>query len=189
MSHLLLAIDSAGYPSRWLCWQDAVAQQALGRVSYCFGDHEFTFRGGTNRVTGCESRITLRSIVVLHGRSPEIGRRRSIPLTNAALFRRDRFMCAYCGKVTFSGLTRDHIVPLSRGGRDIWSNCCASCVACNSRKGSKLPEELGWELLYVPYVPNHQEGLILENRRILADQMELLLSMVPRHSRIAGRAQ
>lgn len=186
MSHLLLAIDSSGYPSRWLQWQDAIAQEVLGRVSYCFGDHEFTFRGGTNRLTGQQSRVTLRSIVVLHGRSPEAGKRRSIALTNAALFRRDRYMCAYCGKVSRSGLTRDHIVPLSRGGRDTWSNCCTCCIVCNSRKGARLPEELGWDLLYVPYVPNHQEGLILENRRILADQMELLSSMVPRHSRLAG---
>jgi hypothetical protein len=51
------------------------------------------------------------------------------------------------------------------------------------RKGAKLLEELGWELLYLPYAPNHQEGLLLENRRILGDQMELLKTMLPKHSR------
>lgn len=187
MNALLLAVDSTGFPARWLTWQDAVAQDSLGKVAYGFGDFQFTFRGGTNRVTGHPSRVTLRSILVLKGRSPDCDRRSTIPLTNAALFRRDRHTCAYCGKVSGAGLTRDHIVPLSRGGRDAWRNCCTACQACNLRKGARTPEELGWELLYVPYVPNHQEGLILQNRQILADQMEWLRAMLPRHSRVIER--
>lgn len=184
MNQLLLAVDSAGHPSRWLTWQDAVTQDVLGKVAYGFGDFEFTFRGGFNRCTGCESEITLKSILVLHGHNPKSWHRASIPLTNSALFRRDQHMCAYCGKVGTKGLTRDHIVPLSRGGEDSWLNCCACCMACNAIKGSRTLEELDWELLYVPYAPSHQEGLILENRRILYDQMELLKATLPKHSRI-----
>lgn len=75
-----------------------------------------------------------------------------------------------------------------RGGADSWLNCCACCVACNARKGAQTLDELGWQLLYVPYVPNHQEGLILANRQILDDQMELLKSMCPKHSRVVGHA-
>jgi len=174
MNQLLLALDNTGYPSQWLTWQEAVTQDVLGKVAYGFGDFEFTFRGGINRVSGCESEITLKSILVLHGHSPKPWHRASIPLTNSALFRRDQFMCAYCGKVGARGLTRDHITPLSKGGKDSWLNCCACCWSCNTVKGSRTLDELGWELLYVPYVPTHQEGLILENRRILYDQMELL---------------
>lgn len=186
MNELFLAIDSTGYPSRWLTWQDAVTQESLGKVAYGFGDHEFTFVGGNNRDTGLSSSITLKSILVLNGRSKSAGYRSTIPLSNQSLFRRDRFMCAYCGGIHPRGLTRDHIVPLSRGGKDTWLNVCASCSACNARKGAKLLEELGWELLYLPYAPNHQEGLLLENRRILGDQMELLKSMLPKHSRLAA---
>jgi hypothetical protein len=40
------------------------------------------------------------------------------------------------------------------------------------------------ELKYVPYAPNHYESLILQNRNILADQMDYLISGVPKHSRI-----
>lgn len=188
MSSLLLAIDSTGYPARWLTWQDAIAQEVLGKVAYGFGDFEFTFHGGTNRATGRDSEITLKSILVLKGRSPECGKRTSVPLTNTSLFRRDQFMCAYCGKVAPKILTRDHILPLSRGGQDRWLNCCTCCASCNSAKGAKTLSELGWELLYLPYIPNHQEGLILQNRRILADQMELLKGMVPKHSRLVNRA-
>lgn len=185
MNELFLAIDSAGFPSRWLNWQDAVTQEVLGKVAYGFGEHEFTFTGGKNRDTGEDSLVTLKSILVLNGRNRAAGNRASIPLTNSSLFRRDRFVCGYCGE-TFSPkqLTRDHIHPLSRGGKDHWLNVCACCTTCNARKGAKSLKELGWELLYTPYAPNHQEGLLLENRRILGDQMELLLPMLPKHSRL-----
>lgn len=186
MTPLLLAIDSAGFPARWLTWQDAIVDDVLGKFAYGFGDFEFAFRGGTNRVTGLESRIALKSILVMKGRTPEACKHPTIALTNEALFRRDRNMCAYCGKVGSKGLTRDHITPLSKGGQDTWQNCCSCCSACNAAKGSKSLDKLGWELLYVPYAPNHQEGLILQNRQILADQMELLRAMLPKHSRLAS---
>lgn len=184
MNQLLLALDSTGCPSHWLTWQEAVTQDVLGKVAYGFGDFEFSFTGGSNRITGRKSEVTLKSILVLHGHSPKLWHRASIPLTNSALFRRDQYVCAYCGKVGTKGLTRDHIVPLSRGGKDCWLNCCACCLSCNAAKGSRTLDELGWELLYVPYAPTHQEGLILENRRILYDQMELLKAALPKHSRI-----
>lgn len=186
MNHLLLAVDSFGFPARWLNWQQAATQDALGKIAYGYGDHEFTFRGGTNRLTGVISKITLKSILILRGRCPESFKRSRIPLTNRALFRRDQNICAYCGEhfVSGHGLTREHIVPMSRGGRDTWLNTCACCMRCNLRKSNRTLDELGWELLYVPYEPNHQEGLILDNRRILGDQMELLKAMLPKHSRL-----
>jgi len=41
-------------------------------------------------------------------------------------------------------------------------------------------------LLYAPYVPNRHEHLVLQNRRILQDQMEYLMARVPRYSRLHG---
>ena len=41
-------------------------------------------------------------------------------------------------------LTRDHILPLSRGGGNSWENVVASCSPCNNRKGNRLPAEVGW---------------------------------------------
>lgn len=186
MTPLLLAIDNSGFPARWLTWQEAIVADVLGKFAYSFGDFEFAFRGGTNRATGLQSQIALKSILVLKGRTPETCKQSTIALTNEALFRRDRNMCAYCGKVGSKGLTRDHIQPLSRGGLDIWRNCCSCCSTCNAVKSSHTLDELGWELLYVPYAPSHQEGLILQNRQILADQMELLRAMLPKHSRLAS---
>jgi 5-methylcytosine-specific restriction endonuclease McrA len=94
-------------------------------------------------------------------------------------------MCAYCGReYSFFRLTRDHVTPLSRGGRDTWMNVVTACRQCNGQKRNRLPEESGMELLYAPYVPNKAEFLILTNRRILSDQTEFLRQHVASHSRL-----
>ncbi len=97
------------------------------------------------------------------------------PLENKFLFRRDQNMCLYCGG-TFSvhDLSRDHVMPLSKGGRDVWTNVVTSCRRCNNRKADRNPEESGLELLAVPFVPNQYEFLYLSNHNVLADQMEFL---------------
>ncbi len=48
------------------------------------------------------------------------------------------------------------------------------------------PEEAHMPLLDVPYAVSRNEGFILSNRRILADQMAFLQAMLPRYSRWAG---
>jgi 5-methylcytosine-specific restriction endonuclease McrA len=48
--------------------------------------------------------------------------------------------CAYCGRGDMS-LTRDHVVPLSRGGTHDAENIVPACKPCNSSKATKLPSE------------------------------------------------
>jgi len=105
------------------------------------------------------------------------------PLTNRELFRRDAHLCMYCGgNFHESNLTRDHVHPLSRGGREKWSNVVTACRSCNSRKGNRRPEEAKMPLLAIPYIPNWAEYLALSNRKILADQMEFLKSQFSKRS-------
>ncbi|KKL27829.1 hypothetical protein LCGC14_2381250, partial [marine sediment metagenome] len=81
-------------------------------------------------------------------------------------------------------LTRDHIVPTSRGGDDKWENVVAACRRCNQHKANYLLEELSMELVALPYRPNNAEYLALINsRRILGDQMEFLRSQFSKNSR------
>ena len=47
--------------------------------------------------------------------------------------------CAYCGEV--KKLTRDHKVPLSRGGTDDIRNIVPSCRSCNSKKMTRTAAE------------------------------------------------
>jgi 5-methylcytosine-specific restriction endonuclease McrA len=77
------------------------------------------------------------------------------PLNNANLFARDAHTCQYCGRrasdfVRGERLTRDHIVPVSRGGPDSWENCVTACSKCNNKKADKLPGEAGMRLRTVP---------------------------------------
>ncbi len=176
MSPLILRLDVTGTPVTWMAWQDAVVLYSRNMIAWTAGDREFTFRGGTCRQTGRRSRITINSIVAVKRSLPERYARRGVPpLNNKELFLRDGHLCMYCGgEFREYQLTRDHVVPLSRGGKDRWSNVVAACRHCNIRKGNRLPEQAGMTLLAVPYVPNWAEFLALTNRRILADQMAFL---------------
>ena len=183
---LILTLDQHGVPHRWVTWQQAVWYYAKERVAWELGREAFTVRGGRSHLTGERSSITAHSIVAIKGKALAAkGFNQVPPLNNRELFRRDRHMCAYCGgEFSYFRLTRDHITPLSRGGRDTWMNVVTACRACNQRKGSRTPEEAHMQLLYAPYVPNRAEFLILANRRILADQMEFLRQHVSANSRI-----
>ncbi|MDA0329510.1 MAG: HNH endonuclease [Gemmatimonadetes bacterium] len=81
-------------------------------------------------------------------------------VTNTFLFARDDYTCQYCGRhrSELRGrqfLTRDHILPVSRGGGNSWDNVVTSCSACNNRKGGRLPREAGLSLLSQPTEPNY----------------------------------
>ena len=187
---LILRLDIAGTPIRWIPWQDAVCLYSRELIAWTAGDSAFTFYGGNCRATGERSSVTVNSIIAVkrstRGQHPK---RHIPPLNNHELFRRDGRLCMYCGReFPEYGLTREHVVPLSRGGRDVWSNVVSACRSCNTRKGGRIPEEARMSLLAIPYVPNWAEFLALSNRRILADQMEFLKSQFNRKNRILGIA-
>ncbi len=186
MAPLILRLDISGTPITWIPWQDAVCLYSKDMVAWTAGSEEFTFHGGTARSTGLQSRITINSIVAVKRALPGRRVRRGVPpLNNRELFHRDRNLCMYCGVLHLDrNLTRDHVIPISRGGRDKWSNVVAACRPCNTRKGNRLPEEAGMKLLAVPYVPNWAEFLALSNHRILADQMHFLRAQFNQNSRL-----
>lgn len=178
MTPLILRLDVAGSPVRWIPWQDAVNLYSRDMIAWTAGEHDFTFYGGVSRMTGRRSSVTVHSIIAVKRSARHKYTRRTIPpLNNRELFFRDAYLCMYCGnKFSPALLTRDHVIPLSKGGRDKWSNVVTACRHCNTKKGSRGPEEARMPLLAVPYIPNWAEYLALSNRRILADQMEFLKS-------------
>ncbi|HEY9397621.1 MAG TPA: HNH endonuclease [Burkholderiales bacterium] len=183
---LILTLDYHGVPHRWVTWQQACFYYAKNLVAWTLGDVAFTVYGGVSRMTGERSSISGHSIIAIKGKAMAIRAFNQIPpLNNRELFRRDRHLCAYCGgEFGFLRLTRDHIRPVSRGGRDTWMNVVTACRHCNGLKRNRTPEEAGVQLVYAPYVPNKAEYLILTNRKILVDQMEFLVQHVAANSRV-----
>ncbi|MHB0947747.1 MAG: HNH endonuclease [Gemmatimonadaceae bacterium] len=76
-----------------------------------------------------------RPAVIRLTRFIHVPRRFRRQVTNIFLFARDRYRCQYCGRMQGElkhreALTRDHLVPLSRGGRNDWSNVVTACSSC-----------------------------------------------------------
>lgn len=77
-----------------------------------------------------------------------------VELTRRNIFRRDSFRCQYCA--TMKGpFTIDHVLPKTRGGGDTWENLVCACIACNSRKGNRTPEQASIRLIRLPRRPSH----------------------------------
>lgn len=80
-------------------------------------------------------------------------------VTNTFLFARDRYRCQYCGRAhnefkPRESLTRDHLVPLSRGGTNDWTNVVTACSTCNTRKADHYAHEIGMHPLTRPVEPH-----------------------------------
>jgi len=187
---LILQLNKGGEPVKWINYEDACTFYAKDRVLWSLGQHKVSLRGGINAKTGEQSVLMMDTIIAVDNDvSPTKFRKNSPSLTNKTLFERDRNLCAYCGNVfKKTDLTRDHVFPTSKGGKDIWENVVTACFHCNQWKGDRTLEQADLKLLYVPYVPSFNESLILSNRRILADQMQYLLAGIPKHSRLHLRA-
>ncbi len=67
------------------------------------------------------------------------------------VLRRDKYCCGYCGIPR--GVTVDHVIPTSRGGKNSWANTVACCDPCNQRKRDRTPEEAGMSLIMRPEAP------------------------------------
>jgi hypothetical protein len=182
----ILLLNRGGEALKWINYQTACYYYAKHKVIWALGEHSIVLRGGINAKTGKQSVLTMNTIIAVNNDiSPSKYRKNNPTLSNKTLFERDRNICAYCaGTFKKSLLTRDHIIPTSKGGKDSWENVVTACVHCNQWKGDRTPEEAGMNLIYLPYVPSYAEALILQNRRILASQMDFLAATVSKNSRV-----
>lgn len=180
----ILGLDISGQPKAWLTNEQAAFYYAKDLVGWEMGTDITLLSGGIQAATGLQSTLNLNSIIAIKGKAN--AKAYLAPrLSNKALFARDAHICAYCGVYHPSTeLTRDHVIPTSKKGKNIWSNVVAACKPCNRRKDDNLLEDITMKLIYVPYTPNKYEHLILMNRKILADQREFLIKGVGKRSRL-----
>lgn len=93
-------------------------------------------------------------------------------LTQRNLFTRDNNQCQYCGRYSSEfdhseRLTRDHVYPRAKGGRDVWENVITSCSTCNNKKADFTLDQCDMELLRQPHVPTIFE--IMAKTKLMKD--------------------
>ena len=191
LAQQVLRTDISGMPLEWIDYQQAARLFFQDEVAYILGSHLYTLHGGVSAATGRQTLIEVNSILATRGDASALSKMREHylpPLNNHALFKRDAYLCIYCGlHFRAEQLSRDHIRPLSQGGRDAWTNVVTACKRCNNHKAGRTPEQAGMQLLAIPFAPTYAEYIFLKGRRILADQMEFLRKHFPRTSPIHQR--
>lgn len=147
-----LALNASFEPLTIVPARRAVRLVLDGKAEILEVDGERAFRSESDEVP---FPLVIRLVRFVH-----VPRRFRRQVTNTFLFARDGYSCQYCGRhrSELKGrqfLTRDHILPVSRGGENAWDNVVTSCSPCNNRKGDRLPEEAGMRILQEPTEPNH----------------------------------
>jgi 5-methylcytosine-specific restriction endonuclease McrA len=112
-----------------------------------------------DRVVRSERLTMPRPAVIRLTKFIHVPRRFRRQVTNTFLFARDQYRCQYCGRPASElkpreALTRDHVIPISRGGTNEWTNVVTACSPCNTRKGNRLPHEIGMIPLTHPSEPH-----------------------------------
>jgi len=131
------------FPLSVWSWQDAVKAIFRGNVSIV-SKYDRT-------VSSPHLEMQLPSVLAL---KEYVDVNRAPAFTRFNLFLRDRWQCQYCGdSFKTHDLTFDHVIPRSKGGRTNWENIVAACQCCNTKKGSKLPSEIGMHPLVKPRQP------------------------------------
>lgn len=117
--------------------------------------------------------LVIRLVRFIH-----VPRRFRRQVTNTFLFARDEYTCQYCGthRRDLKGrrfLTRDHVLPISRGGSNTWENVVTACSSCNHRKANRTPQESGLMLGRPPREPDYVH-LVWAVRRVTAIQAKYI---------------
>lgn len=138
-----LVLDVACRPVSVLSWKRAVCLDLLDKVEvleyYDVCVRSVSMRHPIPAVL--RAHAVLNSVRVSH-----------VPLSRTNVLIRDDTKCAYCG--SRSKMTIDHVVPVSKGGKQCWENVVAACERCNNKKGDRMLKSLGWKLKTAPREPS-----------------------------------
>jgi 5-methylcytosine-specific restriction endonuclease McrA len=112
-----------GYePVKIIPWQRAMTLLALDKVDVV-EEYDAQVRA-TSLIIKVPAVVRLRKAFRRHAKPVKFSR--------VNIYARDGYRCQYCGtKCTIDGLTYDHVMPRSRGGRTTWDNIVSCCYACN----------------------------------------------------------
>jgi 5-methylcytosine-specific restriction endonuclease McrA len=141
------------------------------------GKAEIVEAEGTHRVRSARDSMP-RPAVIRLTRFVHVPRKFRRAVTNTFLFARDEYTCQYCGRTSAElkhreCLTRDHLIPISRGGSNEWTNVVTACSSCNTKKANRLPHEIGMHPRHAPVEP-HFVHLSWAVRRLTPTQAQYI---------------
>ena len=146
-----LALNASFEPLTMVPVKRALRLVIDGKAEIVESDHARTVRS---------ARLAMpRPAVIRLMKFVHVPRRFRRQVTNTFLFARDRYRCQYCGRAQAElrpreALTRDHVIPLSRGGSNEWTNCVTACSTCNLRKANHYAHDIGMIPLTRPVEPH-----------------------------------
>lgn len=88
--------------------------------------------------------------------------RTKVPFNKRNLAIRDGHTCAYCGKKIATGMSIDHVLPVSKGGKSTFDNTVAACVPCNNKKDNKTCAQAKMFPKWKPFTPTISQFLMLQ---------------------------
>jgi 5-methylcytosine-specific restriction endonuclease McrA len=146
-----LALNASFEPLTMVPVKRALRLVIDGKAEIVESDHARTVRS--------ERLAMPRPAVIRLTKFVHVPRRFRRQVTNTFLFARDRYRCQYCGRghaelKPREALTRDHVIPISRGGTNEWTNCVTACSTCNLRKANHFAHEIGMHPLTRPVEPH-----------------------------------
>lgn len=105
-----------------------------------FESDRYNWIHAVNLVVPVPTVIRLLDYAQYRARPPRLSRKN--------IYARDANQCQYCGKYfSTDELNIDHVIPKSQGGTTCWTNVVCSCVRCNTKKGSRTPEQAKMPLI------------------------------------------
>lgn len=141
----VLVLDATFTPVEVVSWERAVTLVLTGRAETIVESDRIVSSPSISIFVPTVIRVVARTVVVRRHRT--VARKKAIHV-------RDRWTCAYCGKVARSAaerasMTIDHIVPKSAGGsKTDPMNVITACRPCNGHKNDRTPEQARMRMLF-----------------------------------------
>lgn len=106
---------------------------------------------------------------------------RRLRVSKEILFYMGHCRCAYCNtELTLKTATKDHIIPVSKGGKSTFTNLCICCEKCNSAKSNKQNNR--WKPRITPWKPTIFELNDIRSKYSIVLDHESWLTYLPNWS-------
>lgn len=104
--------------------------------------------------------------------------KKSVRISKESLFYLYHCKCAYCGaELSIKTLTKDHIVPISKGGKHTFDNLAACCTFCNAKKSDSTSSH--WKPRIKPWVPTFHQLLDIRSKYPIVVEHENWIPFLP----------